>query len=405
MNSSTIKDSELSLLLKRRSSDGSTSFGKVIHGNHVDVVSGFPVNLKSLCTLCFQSEDPTKEVRQALVAFLKDESRVESLHERVWSLLVFGVALLELYSQANFTGPELSRKQLEQLHGTDDIEVHRRVLQHLECDGLYPFTSVDIPHILLLARIVLALVASPLRTSWKDGINLTKEGLIFLPTIDNKTDNYLFLVQMSEICESLYSAQWWQARALILHSRLLQGQSYEQSPTLWMEANEAFCTAITTVCSVDGVDLPVELFATVDLSSCHISPREWSLEDVSCTTREGIVLSSSVLLEWGLACHHFNYGDKVRVDYFIFLGHHGTKFAFLLLGKESLPEGERGSKTTYDLDSSPWQTHKVSARGHRTALSLRGLRHHRRERVSPHYFACSNENQSWFCHCECSISC
>lgn len=301
---------EIALLLKRKGISPVPEESQIIDGQHLSLLKDSQLSLSQLCKIC-EEDNAHEAVLDVLIQHVKTESQTKPLKECAWELLVYGVALLELFCQANFTGPELNPRERELLHAVEDQAMHRKMVQHLECDGLYPFNSVDLPHVLLLARLVLSFVASSTNLTWKSGIVFSREGMISLPTIAVSDPKFAFLSDFADAASSLCSAKWWSSRAAVIHTRLLQGQSYEQVPTLWHEVMECFTPTLEKFCTIDSSEYYSQELCKFNFGTCPLLPGSW--ESSVCNEKESRKLSSMALIEWGLACHHFNYGDKVRI--------------------------------------------------------------------------------------------
>lgn len=281
----------------------------IIDGKHIEFIKNHELDFNRLCKICVEGENLQPSILEVLISYVETQEAVPKI-ECAWQLLVYGVALLELFCQANITGPELSGKDREILNADNDNSLHRKLIHELECDGLYPFNSIDMPQLLILARIIISFVAAPMKCSWKCGISFSREGIISLPTVEVSHPRFGFLCDFADITSNLSSANWWNARATLIHARLLQGQSYEQTPTLWYEAMESFSPMLERFCAIDSSDYHAEELCKFDFGSCSIFHNSW--DSSICTEKESRKLSASALIEWGLTCHHFNYGDKVR---------------------------------------------------------------------------------------------
>lgn len=294
-------ENELNLLLRSTSDDsGYNNLAIAVECN--ETASKFV----ELVEIAFANQTGDYDPVTALYENIRDKFMACETDEAYDVLFFFylelGSALIELYCQVNFCGPEFITKQREQLLSPRYESEVKHALQGLECDGLYPFFSVDMPHLLLIARVLTSFLANPLRLSWKEGIKLDSNGIISLPLLPDTDPHYNFLSFLQQNCSAKsLTVQWWNARAVVLHARLLQKQTYEECPTLWYEACGSFQWIIERFCQCPEVSLP-----KIDLTTLSLTPWKWNDSLSSEQARE---LASKVLLEWGLACHHFAYGD------------------------------------------------------------------------------------------------
>ena len=161
-----------------------------------------------------------------------------------------------------------------------DASFQNAVLAELSADGEWPCPVCKYPYFLLLARVILSTLANPNRPDWTHFI--VNEGENDDKIIIRQNDSgSSFFEQPSEsfvsISQNLACAPIWCGRAIVAHSRLLQGD--EPSMTLWREANEIFNVCLIKYCNV----VEKEADSSVDERS----------------------LACKVLLEYGLAEHHF----------------------------------------------------------------------------------------------------
>ena len=170
-----------------------------------------------------------------------------------------------------------------------DASFHNSVLGELSVDGEWPCPVCKFPYFLLVARSILSTLAAPNRPDWTEFIadkdeseNQNKVVIRKSPSgnhYEPPSENFVACVQ------NLACAPIWCARAIVAHSRLLQGD--ETSMTLWKEASSMF-------------DICVSKY-------CDSAERE--------TDGEKRALASKVLLEYGLAEHHFK-RDKMGKPFF-----------------------------------------------------------------------------------------
>lgn len=203
------------------------------------------------------------------------------------SMLV-GCLYLELYLQANYTGPELTGKSLSVLgFESESATQHKNSLNLLSCDGECAFPLCVIPQCLVLARSILSTISSPLRHLWGHGIELSEAGATIAKTIAIDRNS----ATCKQACSVLKTRNWMSARACVTHLRAMQRQNYDILPTMWLEYKDYSENIMTE-------------FSTVRLFPCW-SEEQFSSADCKC-------LSGQAWIERGLALHHFNTIDKVR---------------------------------------------------------------------------------------------
>eukprot|EP01034_Spumella_vulgaris_P023131 gene23131-29324_t len=170
------------------------------------------------------------------------------------------------------------------------------------------------PQTLLIARSLLAFIADPLRASWRNGIVLDADGKILKSTVADKS----FIASCEGLVE-LRTSSWWNARACLMHLRLLQKQSYEHIPTLWKEAQDMFRDVLTHFGGVEADQLAGDnaslltsgIYALHTASTTSVDQAIAKLEnDLSLGRDEVVELGAQAWLEWGLCCHHFEHSDR-----------------------------------------------------------------------------------------------
>ena len=243
---------------------------------------------------------------------------------------LMAVAALNVFMQANYTGPALHHggvsrpgkeettyetlktvnphpafaSQLNVSPGSGDAEIeakdenteptvdasfHNSILAELSVDGEWPCPVCKYPYFLLLARSILSALADPNKPHWTqyviedDSVENQQKILI------RKSHSGNFFESPSEsfvaYAQSLACATIWCGRAIVAHSRLLQGD--EPAMTLWKEAKCIFDKCVSKYC--DGLD--------------------------GESTKDKRSLASKVMLEYGLAEHHFD-RDKMGKPFF-----------------------------------------------------------------------------------------
>jgi hypothetical protein len=190
---------------------------KILEGDYVAVLASIPDRfaVEDLLGCCGQ-ESPIEAIIKLVCEYLECGA-VEETPVRVLQCLWLGFAYLELFCQANYTGPELTRTQLACVSGRTDEESERLVkdsMRALECDGNYCFPICQIPQCLLISRSILSFLANPAKASWSQGVRLDTEGtvLFYNSSVTLRRDVLLRL-------ESISSRHWLNARAAVIHSR------------------------------------------------------------------------------------------------------------------------------------------------------------------------------------------
>lgn len=153
-----------------------------------------------------------------------------------------------------------------------DLPFHNAVLAELSVDGEWPCPVAKYPYFLLLARSILATLAQPNRPDWSHYL-LNDEGDQIVIRKTDTTPCYEAPSQVFVSCSNaLACSSIWSGRAIVAHSRLLQGD--EPAMTLWKEAKATFDSSVAKYCT----DIP----------------------------DDGRSLACKVFLEYGLAEHHFD---------------------------------------------------------------------------------------------------
>ena len=154
---------------------------------------------------------------------------------------------------------------------------HNAVLTELCVDGDWPCQVCEVPYMLLLARSILLPLADSQRMSWSRSLKASdlKSSAADLSSSSSSSSP-------AGIDRELQAAKLMSARAAVAHQRLLQGD--EASATLWDEVQNMYTACV--------------------LLYCEPCKEEHSSDETSKSTDN--ILASRVMLEWGLAQHHFN---------------------------------------------------------------------------------------------------
>lgn len=260
---------------------------KILEGNHLDVIfdeDWGPLDLPTLMRALTKSPD---DLREVIISYILDQTDENDENAAIVHLLVLGLSYFEVFLQMNYTGPELPPGKLSRLASygclsdddTDKIEL--RWLTILECDGQYPFPKIQIPHLLIISRVIFATLANPQALLWRHGIILSVNGDISLPITEDSSASVLRNIISNR--KLINSISIYAFRSAMIHVRLLQKQTYDQVPFLWKEC-QTYLLSMTQTYRLDLVD------------------------------DEDAIIRAQLLLECGLCYHHFNYKDKVVIS-------------------------------------------------------------------------------------------
>ncbi|KAL7519666.1 hypothetical protein ACHAWX_004423 [Stephanocyclus meneghinianus] len=187
------------------------------------------------------------------------------------------------FTSVSEDGPSSGTLELSSLHSlkenTTTDAFHNAVLSELAIDGELPFQICRAPYFLLLARSILSMLAEPTRPfriwtdengSEQDDVSSTYSNVSYVCDAFPAAANFLF------------GAALWSARAVVAHRRLITVRRDDDDgsacPTLWKEAEEMFQRCLGLFCKRKG-------FFADNSRNTHVA--------------------GSVMLEWGLAQHHF----------------------------------------------------------------------------------------------------
>jgi hypothetical protein len=155
---------------------------------------------------------------------------------RAATALWVGAAALNLFLQANYTGPAL-----EMTPAFSSLASQVGALAGprwgLDADGESPFSKSVLPEMLCLARGVLHPLALPGLLPWSHPVQLTAEGHATLPACPTACP-----LAFSSTVTLLETAKLWAGRAVVTHRRLFSGR--HPSPGLWAEAQAVFLPLI-----------------------------------------------------------------------------------------------------------------------------------------------------------------
>lgn len=231
-------------------------------GRYVDILRG---NLaRELLKGSKEDASPTEYLRQRIHAQGASVIRCIEIES-------IAIAALNLFLQANYTGPSLEGLDLQDVNphacfskwrdlsfteqSSNEVEekkssvttngkrnnaYHNSVLAELSVDGLWPVQVCQMPYFLWLARTILNALSDPQASIYEHSRHL--QGMTV-----------------------------WKGRSIVAHERLLH--SREPSQTLWLEAQNTFRSCLDVYCDTTTPDYRSE--------------------------------ASAVMLEWGLAQFHF----------------------------------------------------------------------------------------------------
>lgn len=250
------------------------------------------------------TNEQSDKIHARVVLFISSGLDPEERQWRALQCMLIGYGLLELYSQANYTGPELPAKTLAAIGLTTGLgDGHNRAVAQLASDGEWAVRHCSIPDALVASRCILAAAVDPTKQLWGNGFELNDKGEIVTKLYPLEKTN----LTAKQAVGSLKTRHWLAARACIVHLRLMHKQAYDIMPTLWNEAKDLFAAAQASF---------------NDLGSCPLDASGAPL----FSDAERKLVESLLWLEVGLSRHHFQHSDKVyinmypyRDDYSIFL--------------------------------------------------------------------------------------
>ncbi|KAG1710844.1 hypothetical protein DVH05_013568 [Phytophthora capsici] len=232
-------------------------------------------------------------VASALQSYLLDQC--DSAEDRLvaaYEILFVGVAFLNMYVQANYTGPAFEKETLRDVLDvatllisgsteSNDKKSHSDALVALQVDGESPFSICEYPQFLLIGRCLLGFVGNHAYNDWSVAANEVVSG-----QNDNEVSDDVMegpakrqitggaaVRALGEMFEQIKSAAWWNARAAVAHERLLLAK--QPSNTLWFEARRGYIQTLKT-------------------------------PDLFAFEKETQYLLARAYVEWGLAQHHFD---------------------------------------------------------------------------------------------------
>ena len=282
--------------------------------------------LQSSCSL-FQNRGSFQDIRKSLFDFLcvhlindgnnnDDDDDLEDVKKGITylkgiELELIGVAAFSLFLQVNYTGPCLTEDSELELEDLFKDFNRALVLSELAADGEICCSIVEQPYLLLLSRTLFHTLALPTQSHWSYSahqssvISKQEETLCLDDDDDDKWNDSIIL----EVLDVLHSSKIWCGRSAVAHQRLLIVRTIEPCPTLWSEAEQVFQHAL----SVFGLE-----------------------------NAQDNLFRSRLMLEWGLAQHHFEYMDKGKLAF---------QEAMKLSGLSIELIGAEGKRTKYQQES------------------------------------------------------
>ena len=173
-------------------------------------------------------------------------------------------------------------RSLKETNTTDAF--HNVVLSELAVDGEWPFQVCVAPYFLLLARAILSTLAEPTRPfrNWLDSTMNSVDDATTAVGGESFGISTASGAKFAAAAKQISGASLWNARAIVAHRRLISTRRDDDDgqacPTLWNEAEAMFSQCLATF--GDGA-----VIFDDKARSEHVS--------------------SGVMLEWGLAQHHF----------------------------------------------------------------------------------------------------
>ena len=287
----------------------------------------------------------TEQIKSKILTYFATNASSENVISKCLELELLGIAALNLFLQLNYCGPsmdrgikpeegEVSTHPLDGInpHGmfeslakkenqmppsasvlpitlsattpiseeeeTETVAVplretntthhfHNTVLSEMTVDGEWPFQVCVAPYFLLLARSILSTLAEP-TTPLRCWSSVTQSSCVEDALADIGSSASLFAAGASY----LSSTSHWNARAIVAHRRLISTRrdddDGEACPTLWKEAERTFLRCIDEFCENKAA------FEDQDRNS---------------------FVASTIMLEWGLAQHHFRRSGRGKASF------------------------------------------------------------------------------------------
>jgi len=322
--------------------------------------------------------------------------------ERCIEVEIIAVSALSLFLQLNYTGPSLENNLdstaeivtkesiLEGIHphplfktclhysepsdnsyeepSSNDFDqktkkswniYHNRILSYLSVDGEWPCQVCENPYFLFISRIILNTLANPNRKDWTHSVDFSDVKSSPIPNenkqkqsddILNKNDSLykkkqdlssqtsyettpteIFLEKIAK----LRLVHLWNSRAIVAHQRLLQCD--EPSLTLWMECKDSFERCKQLFC-YDVNEENRTNAVTLSTEKSNITEDENEVDNYH--NHQGV--AARVMLEWGLAEHHFDRDGKGKLSFQSACEYSGVQVNVM---------GAYGKRTKFQIDA------------------------------------------------------
>eukprot|EP00579_Thalassiosira_antarctica_P010091 CAMPEP_0201915082 /NCGR_PEP_ID=MMETSP0903-20130614/5098_1 /ASSEMBLY_ACC=CAM_ASM_000552 /TAXON_ID=420261 /ORGANISM="Thalassiosira antarctica, Strain CCMP982" /LENGTH=1083 /DNA_ID=CAMNT_0048450621 /DNA_START=44 /DNA_END=3295 /DNA_ORIENTATION=+ len=286
--------------------------------------------------------EPTmmEQIKRNSLGYFSDETHSKREMIKCIELEIIGIASLNLFLQLNYTGPSMDRglkpeegeevqhpldginphemfhalassendksstkpvvsisEEKEEIHSLKETYTtdafHNAVLSELAVDGEWPFQVCIAPYFLLLARAILSILAEPTRPfrNWSEKKNSLKndDAVADAATVGISSVGGATFAARAKF---LSGASHWNARAIVAHRRLIstkRDDDDEQAcPSLWNEADAMFSRCLAAFCDN-------QVIFDDEHRNAHVA--------------------SEIMLEWGLAQHHFRKLGRGKVSF------------------------------------------------------------------------------------------
>ncbi len=200
--------------------------------------------------------------------------------------------LLNISESKSFVESTAEAERTQFLKDSNTSEAfHNSVLAELSIDGEWPFQVCCNPYFLLFSRAILSTLSEPTCPfkCWDDENDGKAESRDDIINAAEITDDLRDFVAAAKC---LSGVNLWSARANVAHRRLIQTRrdddDGEACPTLWNETAEMFSRCLSSFCEKTA-----------------------GFEDEN----RNLHISASVMLEWGLAQHHYRKNGRGKKSF------------------------------------------------------------------------------------------
>lgn len=207
-------------------------------------------------------------------------------------MLLLGVAALNWFLQANYTGPEVSASDFPKVPLFERFATDQAV-HCLSVDGELPFSGTQGVKLLLVARVLLGAISDPTYPSWMEPVGveasekftddlpherswaaesfeMAASGVLDARSLDTRALRVAPQGALSSVKPLRQYACWWSGRAVVTHARLLM--AHGPSPTLWSEWRHTMQRVMAAYGSINQPSvspISVELWLEVGLALYH----------------------------------------------------------------------------------------------------------------------------------------